>query len=61
MEILSNPYLVGGKVGPKASLNLVGRRKVPSHIGNHIPAIYPIAYHFTDWTIAPHIFNYNEN
>jgi hypothetical protein len=37
------------------------RIKAPFHTRNHIQAIHPIWCNFTEWTLAPHVFNYNEN
>jgi hypothetical protein len=48
MEKSPNTYWIGGRVGPKASLDMVvPNRKIPSPVANQTQAIQPEVSHFT--------------
>jgi hypothetical protein len=41
---VSSTHWVGGSVGPRAGLDVVGKKKIPSHNRNWTPVIQPIAF-----------------
>jgi hypothetical protein len=46
--------MIGGRVGPRASLDMVGKKKSLIPTMNQAPAIQTIAYHYTDRAILAH-------
>jgi hypothetical protein len=48
-------YWIGGWVGPRAVLDAVVKRKIPSphrESNPRIPIVQPVPQHYTDWAIA---------
>jgi hypothetical protein len=56
-ERTSGTYWTGGWVGPRAVLDVVVKRKIPSPCreSNHrTPIVQPVAQRYTDWAITAH-------
>jgi hypothetical protein len=54
-ETASNTHLIAGSVGPRAVLDAVVRRKIPSsrrQSNPRTPIVQPVARHYTDWAIT---------
>jgi hypothetical protein len=47
-------HWIGGWVGPRATLDAVVKRKIPSpcqESNPKTPIIHPVAQHYTDWAV----------